>query len=189
MLMIRPPPPWAIICLAASCVPKKALLRLISITLSYCASVVSRIDVRVSTPALLTMMSSATERRRRRTSMSRSRSSTLLTSASTPIDLVTERDDLLLEVLGRLLVGDVVDDDVGPGLGERQHDRLADAAVATGDDGYLARECVMTLPSIAVGPVADGLATGGSDHERCSVAEHGRDVADRVHAVVRGDRG
>ena len=30
MLMIRPPSPWAIICLAASWVPKKALLRLIS---------------------------------------------------------------------------------------------------------------------------------------------------------------
>ena len=32
--------------------------------------------------------------------------------------LVAQRDDLLLEVLGGLLVGDVVDDDVGPGLGE-----------------------------------------------------------------------
>ncbi len=85
MLMIRPPSPWAIICLAASWVPKKALLRLISITFSYCASVVSRIDVRVSTPALLTMMSS---RPKASTAdlTSRSRSSTLLTSASTPID-------------------------------------------------------------------------------------------------------
>ena len=58
MLMIRPPSPWAIICLAASWVPKKALLRLMAITFSYCASVVSRTDVRVSMPALLTMMSS-----------------------------------------------------------------------------------------------------------------------------------
>ena len=83
--MIRPPSPWAIICLAANCVPKKALLRLISITFSYWASVVSRIEVRVSTPALLTMMSS---RPKASTAdlTSRSRSSTLLTSASTPID-------------------------------------------------------------------------------------------------------
>ena len=58
MLMMRPPPPWAIICFAANWVPKKALLRLMSSTFSYWASVVSRIDVRVSTPALLTMMSS-----------------------------------------------------------------------------------------------------------------------------------
>ena len=58
MLMMRPPPPWAIICLAAIWVPKKALFRLMSITLSYCASVVSSTEVRVSTPALLTMMSS-----------------------------------------------------------------------------------------------------------------------------------
>ena len=85
MLMIRPPSPWAIICLAASWVPKKALLRLISITFSYCASVVSRTDVRVSMPALLTMMSSR-PKASTAASMSRSRSSTLLTSASTPID-------------------------------------------------------------------------------------------------------
>ena len=84
MLMIRPPPPWAIICLAASCVPKKALLRLIAITLSYCASVVSRIDVRVSMPALLTMMSSRPNALTAAATR-RSRSSTLLTSASTPM--------------------------------------------------------------------------------------------------------
>ena len=57
-LMIRPPPPWAIICLAASCVPKKALLRLIARTFSYWSSVVSSTEVRVSTPALLTITSS-----------------------------------------------------------------------------------------------------------------------------------
>ena len=57
MLTIRPGPPCLIICLAAIWVPKKALFRLIVSTLSYCSSVVSRTDVRVSTPALLTMMS------------------------------------------------------------------------------------------------------------------------------------
>ena len=56
--MIRPPVPWSIICLAAIWVPKKALLRLIAITLSYCSSVVSSVEVRVSMPALFTMMSS-----------------------------------------------------------------------------------------------------------------------------------
>ena len=58
MLMIRPPAPCAIICFAAIWVPKKALLRLMSITRSYWSSVVSRTEVRVSMPALLTMMSS-----------------------------------------------------------------------------------------------------------------------------------
>ena len=111
MLMIRPPPPWAIICFAASCVPKNALLRLISSTFSYCASVVSSTDVRVSTPALLTMMSS---RPNCFTAASTSvcRSSTLLTSAFDADGLVAERDDLLLEVFGRVGIGDVVDDDV-----------------------------------------------------------------------------
>ena len=86
MLMIEPPPPWAIICFAASCVPKNALFKLIAITFSYCASVVSRIDVRVSTPALLTMTSSRPNAFTH-WSISICRSSTLLTSASTPIAL------------------------------------------------------------------------------------------------------
>ena len=83
MLMMRPPPPWAIICLAASWVPKNALFRLIAMTFSYCASVVSSTEVRVSIPALLTMTSS---RPKVETAVStiRCRSSTLETSASTP---------------------------------------------------------------------------------------------------------
>ena len=56
--MIRPPPPCLIICFAASWTPKNALLRSIAITRSNCCSVVSRVEVRVSMPALLTMMSS-----------------------------------------------------------------------------------------------------------------------------------
>jgi hypothetical protein len=56
--MMRPPPPRLIICLAAIRVPKNALLRLTAITLSYCASLVSRTEVRVSMPALFTKMSS-----------------------------------------------------------------------------------------------------------------------------------
>ena len=82
--MMRPPLPCLIICFAAICVPKNALLRLTSSTLSYCASVVSRTEVRVSTPALFTMMS---RRPNFATAAStrRCRSCTLLTSASTPI--------------------------------------------------------------------------------------------------------
>ena len=140
MLMIRPPSPWAIICLAASWVPKKALLRLISSTFSYCASVVSRIDVRVSTPALLTMMSS----RPNGVDGGFDEPFEVGHLAHVGLDadrLVTERRHLLLEVFGGLLVGDVVDHDVGAGLGQRQHDRLADPAVAAGDDGDLASEC------------------------------------------------
>ena len=34
MLMMRPPPPWAIICLAANCVPKNALFRFTAMTFS-----------------------------------------------------------------------------------------------------------------------------------------------------------
>ena len=85
------------------------------------ASVVSSTEVRVSTPALLTMMSS---RPNVLTAVStrRCRSATLLTSASTPIGLVAEGGDLLLELLGGLGVGDVVDDDVGALLGEGEDD-------------------------------------------------------------------
>ena len=82
--MIRPPPPCLIICLAATCVPKNALLRLTDSTLSYCASVVSSTEVRVSTPALFTMMSMRPNRCTA-ASISRCTASTRLTSASTPI--------------------------------------------------------------------------------------------------------
>src|SRR5664279_167710 len=109
MLMIRPPPPWAIICRAASWVPKNALFRLMSSTLAYCSSVVSSTEVR-----------------------------DLADVGLDPDHLVTEVAHLLLEVLGGLLVGDVVDDDVGTVCGQGQHDRLADAGVATGDHCHLA---------------------------------------------------
>src|SRR5664279_4433694 len=83
-VMIAPPPPCAIICFAASWVPKNALFRFTFSTKSYCASVVSSTPVLVSTPALLTMMST---RPNFFTAASTSvcRSATLLTSASTPI--------------------------------------------------------------------------------------------------------
>ena len=52
-------------------------------------------------------------------------------------DLVIED---LLELLGRPRVHDVVDGDLRALLRQLQHDRLADAAVAAGDDGGLSRE-------------------------------------------------
>ena len=61
--------------------------------------------------------------------------------------LVAELRDLAFEVLGRLLVGDVVDDDVGALAGEGEGDGLADAAVAAGDDGDLALQCHVVPPA------------------------------------------
>ena len=57
-----------------------------------------------------------------------------------PDGLVAEGGDLLLEVLGGLLVGDVVDHDVGAGAGQRQSHGLADPGVAAGHDGDLSLE-------------------------------------------------
>ena len=51
--------------------------------------------------------------------------------------LVPQGDDLLLEFVGGVGIGDVVDDHVGPRLGQGQDDGLADPAVAAGDDGGL----------------------------------------------------
>ena len=62
--------------------------------------------------------------------------------SATPADVgihahraVTQGSDLLLELVGRLGVGHVVDHDVRAAPGKRQHDGLADAAVAAGDHG------------------------------------------------------
>ena len=73
--------------------------------------------------------------------------------------LVAERHDLLLELLGGVGVGDVVDDDVGALLGEGEHDALADAAVAAGDDCDLAGEVHdLLLRSVSVlGRMVTGL--------------------------------
>jgi hypothetical protein len=54
--------------------------------------------------------------------------------------LVAERLDLVLELFSGVLLRHVVDDDVGLAPGERQRDRLADPAVAPGDDGNLSLE-------------------------------------------------
>ena len=91
----------------------------------------------------------------------------MLTSASTPIGLVAERGDLLLELLGGLRVGDVVDDDVGALLGEAEHDGLADAAVAAGDDGDLAVE-VHVRCSLSSGERSAATAVSASRSARCS---------------------
>ena len=51
--------------------------------------------------------------------------------------LTSEFRDLLLQLLGRLRMHHVVDDDAGPLACEFQDDRLADPAVAPGDDRNL----------------------------------------------------
>ena len=51
--------------------------------------------------------------------------------------LTTELADLPLERLGRLWMDHVVDDDAGLLTGQFENDRLADPAVAAGDDGDL----------------------------------------------------
>ena len=137
MLMMRPPPPWAIICLAASWVPKNALLRLIARTFSNC--VLGRLEDRG--PGLDPgVVHHHVEPAEFETAVSiiRCRSSTLETSASTPTATSPEAGDLALELLLGLLVRDVVDDDLAPLLGQREHHRRTDAGVATGHDGNLA---------------------------------------------------
>ena len=57
-----------------------------------------------------------------------------------PDGLVPEGGDLPLQFLGGLLVGHVVDHDVGPGAGQGEHDGLADPGIATGHDGDLSFE-------------------------------------------------
>ena len=49
-----------------------------------------------------------------------------------------QRCDFALELLGRLGMDHVVDDDIGAGLGQAECDRLADPAVPAGHDGDLA---------------------------------------------------
>jgi hypothetical protein len=57
---------------------------------------------------------------------------------------IPECHDLLLEIFGRLLVGDVVDHDVRALVGQREHDRLPDPGVATRDDRNLALQAHRT---------------------------------------------
>ena len=104
--------------------------------------------------------------------------------------LVAEGDDLLLEVLGRLLVRHVVDDDVGPGRGETERHRLADAAVASGDDGHLSVQChlgaFLVVRSRWMGSRGAAAARGaGAEAQLGPRGEDGGELADAVHAVAR----
>src|SRR5271156_5568454 len=125
MLMMRPPPPCLIICLAAIWTPKKALLRLIVSTRSYCASVVSRIEVRVFGPRVVHHDVETAEFRHGGVDEPLQ----VVGAAGVGIDadrLIVEGRNLLLQLVGRLGVSDVVDDDADAGSGEPQRDRLAD---------------------------------------------------------------
>ena len=102
--MMRPPPPCAIICFAAIWVPKKALFRLTSSTKSYCASVVSSTMVRVSTPALLTMMSSRPNCLHRRVDQHLQVGDLADVGVDADRLVVAERGELLLQLLGGLRV-------------------------------------------------------------------------------------
>src|SRR5271170_7867429 len=133
MLMMRPPPPCLIICLAAIWTPKKALLRLIVSTRSYCASVVSRIEVRVFGPRVVHHDFETAEFRHGGVDEPLQ----VVGAAGVGIDadrLIAEGRNLLLQLVGRLRVGDVVDDDANAGSGEPQRDRPADPTVAAGDN-------------------------------------------------------
>jgi hypothetical protein len=55
--------------------------------------------------------------------------------------LIAELADLLLERLGRLGMADIVNDDIGVQPREFENNRLADPAIATGDDGNFAPRC------------------------------------------------
>ena len=63
---------------------------------------------------------------------------------------IAQRGDMLFEFLGRIRVGDIVDRDVRALLGQLEHDSLADAAVAAGDDGDLPFKSMMKLHYFAV---------------------------------------
>ena len=52
--------------------------------------------------------------------------------------LITELADLPLERVSRLRITHIVDDEIGTLPGEFENNRLADPAVAAGDDGDLA---------------------------------------------------
>ena len=129
-------------------------------TRSYCSSVVSSTDVRVSMPALFTMMS----RRPNASTVAATSISQVGDLADVGLDpdgLVAEGVHLLLQLLGGLRVGDEVDDDVRPRLGEREDDGLADAAVAARDDRHFPVQAHVSAPSSrgADGPV---VGSGGS---------------------------
>ena len=64
------------------------------------------------------------------------------TSASTPTAGSFNARQLAFELVLGLLVGDVVDDDLGPLCGQRADHGRADARVATGHDCNLVLQCV-----------------------------------------------
>ena len=134
--MIRPPSPWAIIWLAASWVPKKALFRLMSITLSNCS--LGRVQDRGPglDAGVVDEDVQAAEVGDRRLDQA----AQVLDLAHVGLDaddLVTEGLHLGLDLDLGLLVRDVVDHDVGAEPGQGQDHRLADAGVAAGHDGHL----------------------------------------------------
>ena len=140
MLMIRPPPPWAIICLAAELSAVEGALqvdRQHPVVLLF-GRVEDRgpgldagvVDHDVNPAELLDGgVDQALE---------------VIHLADVGLDAdrpFAQCHDLSFEILRGLLVRHVVDDDVGAGGGETEHHSLSDATVSTGDDGHFAFEC------------------------------------------------
>ena len=126
-------------------------------------SVVSSIDVRVSMPALLTMMSrrpnAATVLSTRRLQVGDRRHVALDRLRLAPGGL-----DLLDRRFGGLLVLVVVDRDRGSLPAQLEADRVADPAVTTGDDGGLVLQRHLVPPQDIDG-YASGCAGCGSRHD------------------------
>ena len=170
MLMIRPPPPWAIICLAASWVPKNALFQihrhdLLELRLGGVQHGGPGLD-----PCVVDHHVEAAVRRVRRVDHPLQ----VLDLGDVGLDpdrLLAQPGDLTLELLLRLLVGDEVDDDVGPLPGEGQDHRLADAGVATGHDCDLAGQLLSHVEPTVLAPATALSPDGGRTLSSRSTAE------------------
>lgn len=128
--MMCPPPPCLIICLAASWVPKNALLRLTCSTFSYCSSVVSSTDVRSLDAAIVEHNIDPAERLH--CGIDQALKIGDLANIRLHADgLIAERGDLLFEFLGCVWVGDIVDHDLSAFLGQFESYGLADTAITT----------------------------------------------------------
>ena len=102
MLMIRPPPPWAIICFAASCVPKNALFRLIVEHLLVLR--LGRVEHRRARLDAGVVHHDVEPAERLHRGVDQRLQVVDLADVGLHADRpVAERDDLLLELLGRLL--------------------------------------------------------------------------------------
>ena len=134
MLMIRPPPPCLIICLAAIWVPKKALFRLISQHLL--VLLLGGIEHRGTGLDSGVVHHDVQPAERFHGGGDEPLQVGDLADVRLHADgLIAQRRDLPFDLVGRFRMGDVVDHDVRPLPGEFEHNGLTDTAVAAGDNG------------------------------------------------------